>query len=269
VSIYRTHWGLRDAPFRDCHDPRTFYQSPTHDEALARLHFLVEQHRRLGLLMGPAGSGKSLVLEIFAGRLRRAAVPVACLSLVGMEPAELLWQLGLAFGLNRAYTDSIARLWRQLTDRLTEFRYSELPAVILLDDADQASAPVLAHVNRLTQHDRTPESRLTLALAGRHDRMARIGSGLLELVELRIDVEPWEPADTRQYLESSLAQAGSMEAIFDDSAVSRLHELSGGIPRRVAQLADLALLAAAGRDLRQVDADVIESVYHELGVACV
>ena len=99
--------------------------------------------------------------------------------------------------------------------------------------------------------------------------MAHIGSSLLELAELRVDLEPWEPTDTRQYIESSLAQAGSMEAIFDDSAVSRLHELSGGIPRRVAQLADLALLAAAGRDLRQVDADLVESVYHELGVACV
>jgi hypothetical protein len=31
-------------------------------------------------------------------------------------------------------------------------------------------------------------------------------------------------------------------------------------------LADLALLAAAGRELPQVDAEVVESAYHELGV---
>ena len=69
--MYQSHWGLRESPFRNCLDPQSFYQSPTHEEALARLHFLVEQHRRLGLLLGPAGSGKSLLLEVFAAATRR------------------------------------------------------------------------------------------------------------------------------------------------------------------------------------------------------
>ena len=66
--MYASHWGLRESPFRNCLDPHCFYQSPTHEEALARLHFLVEQHRRLGLLLGPDGSGKSLLLEVFAAQ---------------------------------------------------------------------------------------------------------------------------------------------------------------------------------------------------------
>ena len=71
--MYQSHWGLRQSPFRSCLDPQSFYQSPTHDEALARLHFLVDEHRRLGLLMGPAGSGKSLLSwRSFARQLRRA-----------------------------------------------------------------------------------------------------------------------------------------------------------------------------------------------------
>ena len=69
--MYQSHWGLRESPFRDGPDPQSFYQSPTHEEALARLHFLVEQHRRLGLLLGPEGSGKSLL----AGDPRLPASP--------------------------------------------------------------------------------------------------------------------------------------------------------------------------------------------------
>ena len=75
--MYPSHWGLQASPFRGCLDARSFYQSPTHDEALARLFFLVEQRRRLGLLMGPAGSGKSLLLEVLAQQLRRAGHAVA------------------------------------------------------------------------------------------------------------------------------------------------------------------------------------------------
>ena len=69
--MYQAHWGLQESPFRGDLDPKSFYQSPTHEEALARLSFLVGQHRRLGLLVGPSGSGKSLLLEVFAQQLRR------------------------------------------------------------------------------------------------------------------------------------------------------------------------------------------------------
>ena len=69
--MYQAHWGLQESPFRGDLDPKSYYQSPTHEEALARLSFLVGQHRRLGLLVGPSGSGKSLLLEVFAQQLRR------------------------------------------------------------------------------------------------------------------------------------------------------------------------------------------------------
>ena len=68
--MYTEHWGLRESPFRGSLDPRYFFNSPSHDEALARLQFLVDNQRRLGLMLGAAGSGKSLLLEVFSRRLR-------------------------------------------------------------------------------------------------------------------------------------------------------------------------------------------------------
>ena len=264
--MYQTHWGLSESPFRGRLDPQFFYQSPTHEEALARLHFLVEQRRRVGLLMGPSGSGKSLLLEVFAEELRREGKAVARLDLLGVEPAEMLYLLAAGFGVNRDPTDSIARLWRAVTDRLAEYRYEQREAVVLLDDADQAGKPVLEQVARLAQHNASPESRLTIVLAGRHEQMGRIGERLLDLAELRIDVEPWEAPDTAGFLNTSLAQAGRRSPIFDEPAVARLHELSHGIPRRVSRLADLSLLAGAGKELDHIDADVVESAYRELGL---
>jgi type II secretory pathway predicted ATPase ExeA len=266
VSIYHTHWGLRDTPFRDCHDPRLFYQSPTHDEALARLRFLVDENRRLGLLVGPLGSGKSLLLEVFAAQLRKEGVPVASVSLVGVEPQELLQRLALGLGLSLGRGDTTIYLWRRLVDRLAEFRYQRQPAVVLLDDVDQATPAVLAQITRLVQHDRSPEMRLTVVLAGDPNRIGRVGPTLAELAELRIDLDAWDATETEQFLKSSLTQAGCEMDVFAEDAIARLHELSCGIPRRVTQLADLALLAAAGRELPQVDAEVVESAYHELGV---
>jgi general secretion pathway protein A len=178
----------------------------------------------------------------------------------------MLCLVAAQFGLSLDPSAAPAVLWRALTDRLTEYRYQQLETVILLDDADQAGGQVLVQVARLARHDTSPESRLTLVLAARPDRAGRLGDRLLDLAELRIDLEPWQQADTADFLQQSLKQAGCQASVFADPAISRLHELSRGIPRRVSQLADLALLASAGRELQQIDADVVESVYRELAV---
>ncbi|MGD0383977.1 MAG: AAA family ATPase [Thermoguttaceae bacterium] len=263
--MYQSHWGLLESPFQGDSAVQFIHHSPTHEEALARLQFLVDNHRRLGLLMGASGSGKSLVLEVFAQRLRRRGLPVVKIGLLGVEPAEMLLLLATGLKLNPEPSASPAVLWRAITDRLTEFYYQKLETVVLLDDADCADDRVLAQVARLVRHDSSPQARLTSVLACRRENMVRLGDRLLDLAELRIDLEPWDPSDTTNYLNTSLAQSGSKLPIFSQSAIDRLHELTHGIPRRAAQLADLSLLAGAGADLPQIDADVVESAYHELG----
>lgn len=262
--MYEEHWGLRQSPFQGKLDPASFYRSPTHDEALARLNFLVEQRRRLGLLAGPSGSGKSLLLEVFAQELRRRGNPVARLSLLDVEPTEMLWLLASAWGLNVEPSQSAAFLWRVLTDRLVEYRYQRIGAVLLFDDVDQADAAVLRHVARLVRFDPSPEMRLTIVLASRDARLSHGNESLLDLVELRIALEPWVREETAEFLASQLSGAGRQSPVFAPQAVDRLQQLSRGIPRSISQLADLALVAGAGQNLAQIDAGVVEAVYQEL-----
>ncbi len=262
--MYRSHWGLRESPFRDSPDLQSFYQSPTHEEALARLHFLVEQHRRLGLLLGPEGSGKSLLLELLAAGLRRRGPVVARVNLTGITGDEMLWSLAAQFGRNLDRCDSTPVLWRALSDRLAAFRYQLVDAVILMDDADRAGNSVVPHLIRLAKLEPSPQPRLTLILAGDRMTIGRLGDTLLGLSELRIDLTAWQPDDIAGYLDRSLRQAGGSAGMFDEPAIARLYELSQGIPRQVRLLADLSLVAGAGRHLQTIDADVVESVYHEL-----
>lgn len=264
--MYRTHWGLRESPFRSCLDPRFFFQSPTHEEALARLQFLVGENRRLGLLLGGPGSGKSMVLEVLSRQLRRAGAQVANINLLGVDPHEFLWLVAAELGASPNQHEELGRLWRMTSDRIAENRYQQLETVILLDDADETSSEVLDQVARLALCDTSPNARLTIVLAGNVSEVGRLGNRLLELAELRIDIEPWEQRDTVDYLVSSLAAAGRKAPAFHDAAMHRLHQLCEGVPRRVNQLANLALLAGAGRGLSQIDADTVDSAYQELGV---
>ena len=136
--------------------------------------------------------------------------------------------------------------------------------MILIDDADRAGNSVVPHLIRLAKLEPTPQPRLTLILAGDRLTIGRLGDTLLGLSELRIDLAAWQPDDIAGYLDRSLRQAGGSASMFDEPAIERLYELSHGIPRQVRLLADLSLVAGAGRHLQTIDADVVESVYHEL-----
>ena len=153
-----------------------------------------------------------------------------------------------------------------MLDRLAEYRYQQVQAVLLFDNADQAGRRVLQST-RTARTARSLARRAADARAGRplrpHGPPGRPPARSGRTADRR---GAWQANETADYLRRSLAEAGRQSPVFDEPAVAKLHELSHGIPRRVSQLADLALVAGAGRQLQQIDADVVESVYQELGV---
>ena len=91
--MYDSHSGLRQSPFHNLGDPRYFHCGSTHEEALARLQFLVDHGRRLGLLAGTPGSGKTVLLDVFARQMQGLGNQVARLNLLSLDSREFLWDL--------------------------------------------------------------------------------------------------------------------------------------------------------------------------------
>lgn len=263
--MHLPHWGISELPFHQGIDPRRFHRSPTHEEALARLHFLVEGRSRLGLLLGSAGTGKSLTLAVLARELRAVRCDVALLNVLGAESDECLWRLAAELGLNPDAELDAFCLWREVTDRIIANRYQQVPTVLLLDDVDRAQPGLQSLVLRLAHADLSPDARLTIVLTCRPERIGLIERPLLELSELRVDLEPWEETETQRYLAAALQGAGVRQSIFSPAAVDKLYELSQGVPRQVAHLAELALLAGAAAELPTIDAGTVENVFYELG----
>jgi type II secretory pathway predicted ATPase ExeA len=260
--MYQAYWGLEHSPFASAASRPDLAASPVHAEALARLDFLRESRCPFGLLLGSAGSGKSLVLAEFAARTSRDGALVALANAAVSDELALL--APLAVGLQVEVETDVGQLWRQLADRLEELKLECLTGVVLLDDLDRAAPNVLAIVERLLGY---PAAPLTLVATARPETAGRIGPRLLEQTGLRIDLSPWSEAETREYLSTSLTNAGRLRPAFDEAATRRLFELSGGAPRKVNQLAQLALLAGAGQNLVEIDAGTIEAVQEELSVA--
>jgi type II secretory pathway predicted ATPase ExeA len=259
--MYQSYWGLAEPPFAGPATPAALEQSAVHAEALARLAFLVDNQSRLGLVFGLAGSGKSLVLREFVRTQARGGRAAALVCAVGASAAELLFSLAEQWGAAPCEGDDAARLWRQVAARLAERSLEQTPSVLALDEADSAAPDVLSLVQRLAA---IPDVRLTIVAAARAETAGRLGARLLDLADLRIDLAPWNEDETRGYLKRALADVGRIQPAFDDPAARRLFALSGGAPRKVNQLAQLALVAGAGQNLAQIDEETILAVHEEL-----
>jgi general secretion pathway protein A len=262
--MLKAYAGLQRSPFGDAERLDSFFASPTHKEALARMHFLVQERRSLGILSGCRGMGKSRVLLAFCREARELPLPVCVVNLLGLELREFLWSAAAGLGVNPRLADDGFALWRRISDRIEASRRQQQTTVLLLDDADEASHDVLIHVLRLVKTH--PES-LTAILALEPSRIMRLGGDLLQLSQLRMHLEPWEAGDVQEYLRTRLSDAGGAPEMFSEAAAGRLHELTGGVPRWVHQLAELALLAATAQGQEWIDTETIEAAYHELSAA--
>lgn len=262
--MHTGHWSLEKAPFPTGTAEPVFFAGLPQQESLARLRFLVHHGRRLGLVSGEAGWGKSLVLDLFAEECRRSNWNVVSLNLLGLSVREFQWRLTELLHATPRSGDDGLRLARRLEDRWHQNSLQQENIVLLLDDADQAGADVITLLVRFAQLPASQVGNLTMVLAARGTQVNRLGSRLLELVDLRVDLEPWDAEDTTGYLQLALIQAGAERPIFDDAALDEIHRLSAGVPRQVNRLADLALVAGSSAKLEMIDAETVVEAHAAL-----
>ena len=162
----------------------------------------------MGLVLAEPGGGKSVLLNVLGDELRRPGRQVALVNLFGLTPQEFLWQLAAQWGLALDDDTPLGPLWRAISDHLVENRCQKIDTIVLLDDADEAATDVLDTVSRLALLEPSRDARLTIIVAARPGRVNKLGSRILELAELRVELEAWEPVDTQSYVESALKLGG-------------------------------------------------------------
>jgi len=233
------------------------------EETLARLQYLVDHRQRVGLVVGPEGCGKSLMLKVAGQAFAHQGHRVVATNLSALTPEKFLWDLAIGLG-GRARRDATVRqLWQSIEDSCHANRYLQMPTVVMIDDLDHAGEELAAVISRLLHSCVTEWSYTTMVAAAKPKNLARIDRHLLDQAALRIELEPWQPAEIQHYLHDVCGELTS----FDASAVDRIYHFSDGLPRRIAQLVNLTLAAAQQSQLATIDAATIEALEAELTIA--
>lgn len=172
---------------------RVSRDEPARREALARMQFLVDRGPGCGLLLAKSRSGKSALLAEFAVQVRQQGGAAAVVS-GNSDVRAALFDVAIQWAVAPDDADDAYVLWRKVADRLIEHRLLNRPSVILLDDADRAAPDMLRCILQLAASAAAARALWTLIIAARPEGLNRVDAGLLDVVDLRIELEPGNDA---------------------------------------------------------------------------
>lgn len=272
--MYEQHWRFRRPPFRTSTSADFFYPARSHESALLKLRYLVEQHQGIAVITGPSGCGKSCLLDTFGEQAPAACRPIIPVVFPQLGSAELLGYLAAKLeagdGTPCPTHDSLDHVLQRLEQQLIKATAAGRQPVILLDDAHLiADRRVFQTLQLLLNYRRAERVEFSIILAGQPELVGQLKRypALFDRLAFVATLQPLSAEETAAYVEHRLRIAGATAPIFDAPALAAIHEHSRGLPRRINRLCDFALLVGYADQLDRLTAGEITAVAEELTLA--
>ena len=266
--MYETSFRLQRRPFAATPDARCFFESESRSTVIRDLVAVVEGERGTGILYGATGLGKTATL-IHLGELFREKWTTLRISAHGIASPRALLQ-ALLYELGERYTGLDEQECRlELRSALKRLARSQKPAVLLVDEGEQLTWPLLAELRGLVEEVESGRSLLRLVIAGQpaleDHLLAPEASAFNQRVASQQYLSPLTQSESAAYVAYRLAWAGGgQEELFTPEAEQLVIQTSDGVPRCLNQLCDHALLLAFVVESPQVTRKQVEEALSDL-----
>src|SRR4051794_24789403 len=235
--MYLQHYNLQQLPFRNTPDPRFFYETPRHNEALANLIYAVEQRRGFVLLSGEIGSGKTLVTHLLLNHLEDHA-QIALIRNTHLNSSQLIRLICDEFNVEVPNHSDKAAMLLALNQFLIQQLAEDRLVVVIIDEAQNLSDKVLEELRMLSNLETSADKLLQIVLVGQPQLRDKVSQPHLEQLRQRIalsyHLEPLTLEEITSYIDHRLkvaAAEGGQKAFFMPEAVAKIARFSRGTPR--------------------------------------
>lgn len=265
--MYLKYFGLTERPFSIAPDPHYLYMSARHKEAMAHLTYGLSQGGCFIVLTGEVGTGKTTLCRNLLSDLPDN-LDVALILNANINEIELLQTICDELKIEYQTQDSQKQLLDQINTHLMATFAENRHTVLIIDEAQLLSRDVLEKVRLLTNLETTKSKLLQIILIGQPELNDLLGRNdlrqLAQRVTARYHLGPLERSEIDDYINFRLGVAGCKQPLFSRQALSKLHSLTGGIPRKINVLADHSLLSAYSKTQAMVDSKCVKQAASEV-----
>ncbi len=219
---------------------------------LAGVNDRFEYAVRLGgaaLVTGDIGSGKSTALRHAIGQLHPSEYQPLLVTATSGSILELYRQILSELGSDTASSSRAimtGRIKREIAERA---QTKKMKAVLVIDEASLLRLEVFRELHTLSQFNQDTSPWLPMILSGQSNLIDKLtyrdSRPLASRIVARSHLEGVDREGMEDYIRHHLKIAGIKSNLFDESAITAVHQGSGGLFRKANHLARGALIAAS------------------------
>lgn len=235
------HYQLSHDPFMP-RPPGFRFFTPGRKPVLAQLHHMAHFTEQLQVVVGPSGSGKTLLRQAMVASCNKDKVQ--CVVTSGREHADVA-------GLERLICQALnVSSITALIERAEQLHATGMQIYLVVDEAHCLEQDAVQMLADLSQAGRTAprvflfaEESVVELLEAVSIPPDRVWLQLIELAPLTLE-------ETRSYLAQRLEGAGQGVELLDDQQITRIHQLSGGWPGGINQVAGQVMMEEVEEPVR-------------------
>lgn len=255
-------------PFIAAPHASRYFPARVHEESRQRIARSVERGDGPALLIGAAGTGKTMLLEVLAEQFRNTMtiVPLAGAQICTRRAflQMVLFQIGLPY---RGLDEGELRL-----SLLSYLRPEGAPArrlLLLVDEAESLPDRLLEELRVLTNIADVGQHLVSLVLVGTAILEERFADPKLEVFSQRISsrsyLGPLGREETLQYICAQAAAVGQdPSAVYSDDGLETMFAVTDGVPRLINQLGNQLFWMANETGYAPLDAEIVQQAWSEL-----
>jgi len=262
--MYRQFYGLSHEPFNLNPDPKFLYLAQSHYDALSSMLSGINERKRIIVITGEAGVGKTLliyaIMNDLPDKVKSAFIFHPTMGFQGLIE-NILLDLDVRVNERKNKLSSLLVGFRRyLHERLAR----EETVAVVIDDAQVLDNGVLESLLRFSTVEDPPTKMLQVLLVGHPGLEEKLKSIKLrhykEKIGVKCRIRPFTLEEGREYVKYRLKLAGrEISEIFTSKALSQVWKFSRGIPRVMNLLCERALLIGYKNSSPIIDSKIIKA----------
>jgi putative secretion ATPase (PEP-CTERM system associated) len=267
--MYTEYYALAERPFQLTPDARFWFESRTHKKAMAYLGYGLAQGEGFIVITGDVGAGKSTLVAHLMATIDRARLNAINIVSTQVEGTDMLRLAAQGLGIDTSRVEK-AQLLERVEAVLEDNARAGKRTLLIVDEAQNLPVSALEELRMLSNYQVGGRALLQIFLLGQPEFREELSkSESLEQLRQRViathHLEPMGESEVGPYIGHRLALAGADgRPAFDEGAYAAIYRETGGVPRRVNQLASRVLLYGAVEQLDTIDADTVAAVVADI-----